>query len=85
MKKVKTVPDAGVRFARVAEQWDEVRRLDGILSTLREQLKEARDAREKILEKIGEIIDEAQLSLPFPDARETPLGEDIDGSAGEVD
>lgn len=63
--KIQTVPDAATRFARVAELWADVRVEEAAITAASLERKAHTEAREELLAKIGAIIDDAQLTLPF--------------------
>ena len=68
--KLKVVPDAAARYARVAELWAEVRVEEAGMDAAKLTLKAHRDAREELLARIGGIFEETQLLLPLGEPEE---------------
>lgn len=68
--KIKTVADAATRFARVVELWVDVRVEEAAIAAASLERKAHVEAREELLAKIGTIIEDAQMSLPFEDEKD---------------
>jgi len=66
--KIQTVPDVATRYARVAELWADVRVEEAAIQEASLSRKAHVEAREELLAKIGSIIEDGQLALPFEDA-----------------
>ena len=64
----KVIPDAATRYVRVAELWADVKVEEAAICEAMLVAKERRKTREELLAKIGAIIEDGQLALPFEDA-----------------